>query len=83
AVVTKYIDALRPLKAVIKRLEGRGQGGYFGAITKIILVFKYILTYYKQRVKAYKAINYNAHDKAPKDYFTTNLRVAWAKANAY
>ena len=82
AVVTKYIKVLRLLKLAIKRLEGRGKGvnsannnvdsspkcGRYSAIAKIILVFRYILTYYKQRVKAYKAVNYNAHKEAPKDY---------------
>jgi hypothetical protein len=67
---------LKPLKSATKRLEGRGKSGRFGAITKIILVFKYILLYYEQRIKAYKLVNYNAHDKAPKDYFVINLRAA-------
>jgi hypothetical protein len=41
---------LKPLKATTKRLEGRGNSGRFGTIAEIILVFKYILNYYKQRV---------------------------------
>jgi hypothetical protein len=58
AVVTEYLDVLKPLKSATKRLEGRGKdadgrvrGGRYGAIAEIILVFKYILTYYEQRVK--------------------------------
>jgi hypothetical protein len=54
AVVTEYIDVLKPLKSATKRLEGRGKdaegrvgGGYYGAIAKVIPVFEYILTYYK------------------------------------
>ena len=39
--------------------------------------------YYKQRVKAYEAVDYNAHDKAPKDYLAINLRAAWAKISEY
>jgi hypothetical protein len=38
---------LKPLKLATKRLEERGKSGRFSAITKIILVFKYILLYYK------------------------------------
>jgi hypothetical protein len=56
------------------RLKGRGKSGRFSA--KVILVFNYILTYYKQRVKGYKAVNYNAHNKGPKDYLAINLRAA-------
>jgi hypothetical protein len=67
---------LKPLKAATKRLKGRGNSGRFSAITKIILVFKYILNYYEQRIKVYKAVDYNAYDKAPKDYLAINLRAA-------
>jgi len=75
-VVTKYLDVLKPFKSATKRLEGRGKSGRFSAITKIILVFKYILLYYEQRVKAYEAVDYNAHDEAPEDYLAINLRAA-------
>jgi hypothetical protein len=74
---------LKPLKSATKRLEGRGKSGRFSAIAKIILVFEYILLYYKQRIKAYKLVDYNAHNKAPEDYFVINLRAAWAKASEY
>ena len=67
---------LKPLKAATKRLKGRSKTSRFGSITKIILVFKYILSYYKQRVKAYSAVNYNAYNKAPKDYLAINMRAA-------
>jgi hypothetical protein len=67
---------LKPLKLATKRLKERSKSGRFSAIAKIILVFKYILLYYKQRIKAYKLVNYNAHNKAPKDYFVINLRAA-------
>jgi hypothetical protein len=50
AVVTEYIDVLKPLKAATKRLKGRGNSGRFSTIAEIILVFKYILSYYEQRV---------------------------------
>ena len=76
AVITKYIDALKPLKAATKRLKGRGKSGKFGSIAKIILVFKYILNYYEQRVELYNAVNYNSYNEAPKDYLAINLRAA-------
>jgi hypothetical protein len=83
AVVTEYLDVLRPLKLATKRLEGRGKSGRFGAIAEVIPVFDYILMYYKQRIKGYKAVNYNAHNKVPEDHLAINLHVAWAKANDY
>jgi hypothetical protein len=67
---------LKLLKAATKRLKGRSKTSRFSSIAKIILVFKYILSYYKQRVKAYSAVNYNAYNKAPKDYLAINMRVA-------
>ena len=83
AVVTEYIDVLRPLKSATKRLEGRGKSGRFGAIAEVIPVFEYILNYYEQRVQAYDAVDYNAHDEAPEDHLAINTRAAWAKANDY
>jgi hypothetical protein len=83
AVVTEYMDVLKPLKAATKRLEGHGNSGRFGAIAEIIPVFKYILNYYEQRIKVYEAVDYNAYDKAPEDHLAINLRAAWAKANEY
>ena len=78
-MITEYIDVLKPLKLATKRLEGRSDSGRFGAIAKIILVFKHLLSYYEKRVKAYEAVNYNAHDEAPKDYLAINLRAAWRR----
>jgi hypothetical protein len=83
AVVTEYMDVLKPLKAATKRLEGHGNSRRFGAIAEIIPVFEYILNYYEQRIKVYEAVDYNAHDEAPKDHLAINLRAAWAKANEY
>jgi hypothetical protein len=90
AVVTEYIDVLKPLKSATKRLEGRGRdadgrvgGGRYGAIAEVIPVFEYILTYYEQRVKAYESVDYNAHNEAPEDHLLINLRAAWAKADNY
>ena len=77
------MDVLKPLKAATKRLEGRSKNRGFGDIAEIILVFKYILRYYEERLKAYKAVNYNAHAKALEDYLAINLRAAWSKANEY
>jgi hypothetical protein len=76
AVVTEYIDVLKLLKSATKRLEERSKSRRFGAIAEIIPVFEYILSYYEQRVKAYEAVDYNAHDKAPEDHLAVNLRTA-------
>ena len=43
AVITEYIDLLRPLKAATERLEGRGESGKYGAIFEFIPVFEYLL----------------------------------------
>ena len=83
AVVTEYLDVLKPLKSATKRLEGRGESRRFGAIAEIIPIFEYILSYYEQRVKAYEAVDYNAHDEAPEDHLAINLRAAWAKISEY
>ncbi len=82
-MVIEYIDALKPLKAATKRLKERSKSGRFSSIAKVILVFKYILNYYEQRVEAYEAVNYNAYNEAPKDYLAINIRAAWTKANEY
>jgi hypothetical protein len=83
AVVTEYMDGLKPLKAATKRFEGYENSGHFGTIAELIPVFEYILNYYEQRIKVYEAVDYNTHDEAPEDYFAINLRAAWAKANKY
>ncbi|KAI1668043.1 Dimer-Tnp-hAT dimerization containing protein [Pyrenophora tritici-repentis] len=83
AVITEYIDVLKPLKTATERLKGRGKSGGFGSIAEVILVFKYLLSYYKQRVNSYAAVDYNAHPEAPEDHLATNLRAAWAKADDY
>jgi hypothetical protein len=75
-VITDYVDILKLLKTTTKRLKGRSKSGSFRAIAKIILIFKYLLTYYEQRVNAYEVVNYNKHNKLPKDYIIINLRVA-------
>jgi hypothetical protein len=76
AVITEYMDVLKPLKAATKRLGGRRNSGRFGAIAEIIPVFEYILNYYEQRVKVYETVDYNAHDQAPEDHLAINLRAA-------
>jgi hypothetical protein len=83
AVITEHMDILKPLKTATKRLEGRSKSGSFRAIAEIILIFEYLLTYYEQRVNAYEAVNYNKHNKLPKDYIAINLRAAWQKADNY
>jgi hypothetical protein len=83
AVITEYMDILKPLKTATKRLEGHGKGGSFGAIAEIIPIFECLLTYYEQRVNAYEVVNHNADNEAPEDHIATNLRAAWQKADDY
>jgi hypothetical protein len=83
AMVTDYMDVPKQLKAATKRLEECRNSRHFGAIAEIIVVFEYILNYYEQCIKVYEAVDYNAHNKAPKNHLAINLRVEWAKANKY
>jgi hypothetical protein len=82
-VITEYLEVLKPLKLATKRLKGRGKGGQYSAIYKVIPVYEYLLGYYEQRVAAYADVNYNAAANAPEDHFAINLRAAWAKASDY
>jgi hypothetical protein len=77
------MDILKPHKTATKRLKRHGKTGSFGAIAKIIPIFKYLLTYYKQPVNAYEAVNYNKHNELPEDHIAINLRTAWQEANDY
>ena len=76
AVITEYIDVLKLLKTATERLKGRGKSGSFRSIAKVIPVFKYLLSYYEQRINSYAAVDYNAHPEAPEDHLATNLRAA-------
>jgi hypothetical protein len=49
-VITEYIDVLGPLRDCTKRLKGKGGQGSFGAIAKIIPVFKYLLRVLETRL---------------------------------
>jgi hypothetical protein len=83
AVVTKYIDLLKPLKVSTERLEGRGKSGKYGAIYEIIPVFEYLLGALESRYRQYKHVNFDAHYEAPEDHLAINLKAAWVKANSY
>jgi hypothetical protein len=83
AVITDYIDVLKPLKAATKRLEGCGSDGRFGAIYEVIPVFECILSYYEQKLIDYEKVESDTHPEAPDDHLATNLRAAWTKANKY
>ena len=73
-VITEYLEMLKPIKLVTKRLEGRGKGGQYGVIHEVIPVYEYLLGYYEQRVAAYADVNYNAATDAPEDHLAINLR---------
>jgi hypothetical protein len=75
-VITEYLEVLKPLKLATKRLEGRCKSGQYGAIYEVIPIFEYLLTYYEDRVKQHKAVDYNAHNEAPEDHLAINLRAA-------
>ncbi|KAI1685866.1 hypothetical protein KJE20_03831 [Pyrenophora tritici-repentis] len=81
--MTSTEAALKLLKAAIKRLEGRGASSAYGAIAKVIPVFKYLLKEYEDRVATYKAVDYNAHNEALEDHLEINLRAARTKLCEY
>jgi hypothetical protein len=82
AVITEYIDVLKPLKMATTRLEGRGRSGRFGAIYEVIPVFEYLLEQFEERVKGLERVNYAPGD-APEDHILINSRAAWLKLKEY
>ncbi|KAF2190347.1 hypothetical protein K469DRAFT_484498, partial [Zopfia rhizophila CBS 207.26] len=62
AVITQYIQVLKPLKEATSRLKGRGASDRFSAIHKIIPTFKAILKAYKSLSKQYTSVNFNEAD---------------------
>jgi hypothetical protein len=83
AVITEYIEVLKPLKEATKRLEARGKHGSFGAIYEVIPVFEYVIGAYEAILRTYNHVDFNAHPEAPEDHLAINLNSAWRKANAY
>jgi hypothetical protein len=82
AVITEYIDVLKPLKDATKRVEGRGKGGRFGAIYEVIPVFEYLMETFEARVRQYERVNFNQHD-GPEDHLAINFSAAWDKLSEY
>jgi hypothetical protein len=75
-VITKYINLLRPLKEATKRLKGRGKSSKYGAIFKVIPVFKYLLSKLKSCFNLYKYVDFNAYAEALEDYVAINVHAA-------
>ena len=76
AVVTEYVDALRPLKEATMRLEGRDKSSRrYGAVYEVIPVFEYLLNEFEQRTTLYEDVDFNEPD-APEDHLAINLRAA-------
>jgi hypothetical protein len=83
AVITQYIDALKPLKHATERLEGRGKAGRFGAIYEIVPVFEYLLASLETIATPYEDVDFDASTDAPEDHLPINIKAAWRKANDY
>ncbi|RYN15529.1 hypothetical protein AA0113_g12768 [Alternaria arborescens] len=83
AVITEYIEVLKPLKEATKRLEARGKQGSFGAIYDVIPVFEYVIGAYEAILRTYDHVDFNVHPEAPEDHLAINLNAAWRKANDY
>ena len=52
-VITQYIQVLQPLKDATIRLKGRGKSRQYGALYKVIPIFKHVLRYYKDLTEEY------------------------------
>jgi hypothetical protein len=79
AVITDYIEILKPLKTATKRLEGHT----FGAIAEIIPVFEVLLNNFELKLSQFEAVRHDEHGESPKDHFAINLRAAILKAREY
>ncbi|KAI1508853.1 hypothetical protein Ptr86124_012152 [Pyrenophora tritici-repentis] len=82
AVMTEYIEVLKPLKDATKRLEGRGKCGRFGAIYEVIPVFEFLMGRFEQRLRQYERVDFEQRE-APEDHISINFRAAWEKLNDY
>ena len=75
AVITEYIEVLKPLKEATKRLEAHSNLGRYRALYKVILVYKYILNAYELILATYDSVDHG-RDSAPEDHLPINLRAA-------
>ncbi|KAF1940084.1 hypothetical protein EJ02DRAFT_495756, partial [Clathrospora elynae] len=87
AVVTKYVDILKPLKVATEWLEGRGKkqhklNGRFGAIYEVIPTFEQLINTFEERLLPYTSIDFERYD-APEDHIAINLRAALAKLKLF
>ena len=83
AVITEYIDALKPLKKATKRPEARGKQGSFITIYEVVLVFDYVLGAYEAILGTYDHVDFSAYHEPPEDHLAINLKAAWRKVTAY
>ena len=87
AVITEYVDVLKPLKVATERLEGRKKqlhhlNGRYGAVYEIIPTFEQLINAYTQRLLPYTSVDYEPAE-APEDHLAINLRAALAKLRSY
>ena len=87
AVITEYVDVLKPLKVATERLEGCGKklyklNGRFGAIYEVIPTFEQLIAAFEERLLLYTEVDFK-QDKTLEDYIAINLRAALAKLKQY
>ncbi|KAF2174368.1 hypothetical protein K469DRAFT_614750, partial [Zopfia rhizophila CBS 207.26] len=73
AVITQYIQVLKPLKEATSRLKGRGASSQFGAIHEVIPTFKVILKAYENLSEQYGSVDFNEAD-APEDHLVISVQ---------
>jgi hypothetical protein len=81
AVITDYMNVLRPLEAT-DSLQARGKTGGFGAVYEILPQFEAILKLYEAVLQQFESVDFNENG-APEDNVSINLRAAWKKLDCY
>lgn len=87
AVITEYVEVLRPLKTATERLEGRGSkqwrlNGRFGAIYEVIPTFEQLIAAFEDQLVMWEKVDFEQLE-APEDHMAINLRAAVAKLKLY
>ncbi|KAJ4390310.1 hypothetical protein N0V91_011421, partial [Didymella pomorum] len=87
AVITEYVEVLRPLKTATELLEGRGSkqlrlNGRFGAIYEVIPAFEQLIAAFEDQLIMWEKVDFEQLG-APEDHMAINLRAAVAKLKLY
>ena len=91
AIITRYVEILKPLKDATLALEGH-IGGRFGAIWRVLPQYKVVLQHFESLIKQYPVDDQiaTAEDGSEQlqhltaeQHFSLNVKIAWQKMDAY